>query len=125
MGRDDCLDERGKKGDVIRVAMEQTRLTPGRSMLSIRTAIDLYEAGRLDEAAEVCAAMLRSDSGHFDALHLLGMVKLAQGESNEAARLLTDAVKARPRSHEAALNLGRGLSPAPGRPIDDRAVRAA
>ena len=78
-------------------------------MLSISTAIDLYEAGRLDEAAEVCAAMLRSDSGHFDALHLLGMVKLAQGESNEAARLLTDAVKARPRSHEAALNLGLAL----------------
>jgi predicted O-linked N-acetylglucosamine transferase (SPINDLY family) len=78
-------------------------------MLSIRTAIDLYEAGRLDEAAEVCTAMLRSDSGHFDALHMLGVVKLAQGDPNEAARLLTDAVKARPRSHEAALNLGLAL----------------
>jgi protein O-GlcNAc transferase len=78
-------------------------------MLSIRTAIDLYEAGRLDEAAEACAAMLRLDSGHFDATHLLGVVKLAQGDPNEAVRLLTDAVKARPRSHEAALNLGLAL----------------
>jgi protein O-GlcNAc transferase len=78
-------------------------------MLSIRTAIDLYEAGQLDEAAEACAAMLRSDSGHFDAIHLLGVVKLAKGDPNEAVRLLTDAVKARPRSHEAALNLGLAL----------------
>jgi Flp pilus assembly protein TadD len=84
-------------------------------MLSIRTAIDLYEAGRLEEAAEACAATLRADSGHFDALHLLGIVKLAQGQSNEAVRLLTEAVKARPRSHEAALNTSPATRRAAGR----------
>jgi protein O-GlcNAc transferase len=78
-------------------------------MLSIRTAVECYEAGRLDEAAEICAATLRADSGHFDALHLLGVVKLAQGEPSEAVRMLTEAVKARPRAHEAALNLGLAL----------------
>jgi protein O-GlcNAc transferase len=80
--------------------------------LSIRNAIELYEAGRLDEAADACAATLRSDSGHFDALQLLGMVKLAQGETDEALRLLTAAVKQRPRSHEAAFNLGLALQTA-------------
>jgi hypothetical protein len=44
------------------------------------------------------------------------MVTFAQGDPNEAVRLLTEALKARPRSHEASLNLVLAL-PAAMAPI--------
>jgi protein O-GlcNAc transferase len=76
---------------------------------SIRSAVACYEEGRLDEAAQACDAILRADSGHFEALRLLGLVKLATRDAKEAARLLTLALKQRPRSPDAVLSLGNAL----------------
>lgn len=57
----------------------------------------------------MCAAVLASYPGHFDAHHLAGVIKTNQGEPAAAVALLTEAVKLRPRSAEAALNLGVAL----------------
>ena len=77
--------------------------------MAIRQAMNAYRDGRLDDAALACATVISWDSGHFDALHLAGVVKLAQGGAPEAVRLLTEAVKLKARSPEAANDLGRAL----------------
>jgi protein O-GlcNAc transferase len=76
---------------------------------AIEYAAACYEEGRLDEAAAVCAEFLESYPSHFDALHLAGVIKIAQGEPAAAVTLLTEAVKVRPRAYEAALNLAVAL----------------
>ncbi len=76
---------------------------------AIEYAATCYEEGRFEEAAEACAAYLEAHPGHFDALHLAGVVKISQGDAAAAATLLTAAVKLRPRSAEAALNLSVAL----------------
>jgi predicted O-linked N-acetylglucosamine transferase (SPINDLY family) len=77
--------------------------------IAVRQAMQAYRDGRLDEAAQACATVISWDSGHFDAHHLAGVVKLAQGDAGEAIRLLTEAVKLKARSPEAASDLGRAL----------------
>jgi protein O-GlcNAc transferase len=76
---------------------------------AVLVAMEAYREGRLDEAAQACAAAISLDSGHFDAHHIAGMVKLAQGNAAEAVRFLTEAVKLKARSPEAANDLGRAL----------------
>ncbi len=76
---------------------------------AIEHAVQCYEEGRLDEAAAACAGYLKAHPEHFDALHLAGVIKIAQGKPSDAVPLLTFAAKLRPRSSEAALNLGVAL----------------
>jgi predicted O-linked N-acetylglucosamine transferase (SPINDLY family) len=77
--------------------------------MAVRQALQAYRDGRLDDAAQTCAMVISWDSGHFDAHHLAGVVKFAQGDTGEAIRLLAEAVKLRPRSAEAASDLGHAL----------------
>jgi protein O-GlcNAc transferase len=77
--------------------------------MALRQAMQAYRDGRLDEAAQACATVISLDSGHFDAHHLAGVVRLARGDAPEAVRLLTEAVKLKARSPEAANDLGRAL----------------
>jgi protein O-GlcNAc transferase len=77
--------------------------------IAVRQAMEAYRDGRLDDAAQACATVISWDSGHFDAHHLAGVVKIAQGDALEAIRLLTEAVKLKARSPEAANDLGRAL----------------
>ncbi len=79
------------------------------SASAIRHAAACYQAGRLDEAAEACAAVLAAYPGHFDAHYLAGLVKIDQGDPAAAIPLLTKAIKLRPRSPDAALNLSVAL----------------
>jgi protein O-GlcNAc transferase len=77
--------------------------------MALRQAMQAYRDGRLDEAAQACATVISLDSGNFDAHHLAGVVRLARGDAPEAVRLLTEAVKLKARSPEAANDLGRAL----------------
>jgi predicted O-linked N-acetylglucosamine transferase (SPINDLY family) len=76
---------------------------------AVRQANEAYRAGRLEEAAQSCTTAIALDSGHFDAHHLAGLVKLAQGDVPQAIRFLTEAVKLNARSAEAANDLGRAF----------------
>jgi len=76
---------------------------------AIERAAACYQEGRLAEAAAACQAYLETHPAHFDAWHLAGVVKIAQGDAAGAVPFLTEAVKLRPRSCEAALNLGVAL----------------
>ncbi len=69
-------------------------------------ALELHKAGRLAEAERLYAAILAVRPDHFDALHLLGLIKLAQGQLAEALRLIGAAMKARAPTPQVWLNYG-------------------
>jgi len=76
---------------------------------AIRRAAACYEEGRLEEALEICERFLATHPGHFDAMHLAGVVKIALGDPGGALALLAAAVRLRPQSWEAVLNYGLAL----------------
>jgi tetratricopeptide (TPR) repeat protein len=57
-------------------------------------AVDFYRQGRLDDAEKIGARILKSLPGSYDALHLLGLVKLGRGHAGAAPGLLDAALKA-------------------------------
>jgi hypothetical protein len=58
-----------------------------------RRARRVHERGELDRAERLYADILRSDPGHFDALHLLAMLNYQRGRFDAAAKLLRAALR--------------------------------
>lgn len=95
-------------------------LSPAAQQSLARTLEDslaLHRQGRLDEAEKGYARILKAVPEQFDALNLLGMVKLQRGKAGEALRLLNAALKVAPNSPDALANLGLVLN-ALHRPAD-------
>src|SRR6516225_6997477 len=80
-------------------------------------AVALHRRGQLREAERLYARVLKAAPDHFDALNLLGAVKLQQGQYGEAQRLFAAAIKVNPRIVAAWCNLGQAQY-AQKRPID-------
>ncbi len=76
---------------------------------SLNEAVALQRQGQLREAEKIYSRVLKAAPGNFDALNLLGAVKLQQGQIGEAQRLLSAAVKANPGAAGAWCNLGQAL----------------
>ena len=76
---------------------------------SLGEALALQRQGQLREAEKIYTRVLKAAPDNFDALNLLGAVKLRQGRAGEAERLLRAAVKANPRAAGAWSNLGQAL----------------
>ena len=75
-------------------------------------AFDLYEAGDLDGAIDVCEAILRRDAKHYGALYLLGSILGAKKKFDEAAAVLARAIAvdpSRPLAHFNFANVLRRL----------------
>jgi tetratricopeptide (TPR) repeat protein len=72
-------------------------------------AVQHHEQGRLAEAEAFYAAILADDPGDFDALHLLGVLRLQQGRAQDALARISEALARRPSSAEAHSNLGLAL----------------
>jgi len=70
----------------------------------LESALRLQRAGRLAEAAEAYAQLLRSEPGHFDALHGLGIIRYQTGRLEEAERLIGEAAKVNPNAANAFYN---------------------
>jgi tetratricopeptide (TPR) repeat protein len=70
-------------------------------------AVALHRQGQLREAERIYARVLKAAPGHFDALNLLGAVKIQQGQFGEAQRLFTAAIKVNPRIAAVWCNLGQ------------------
>jgi tetratricopeptide (TPR) repeat protein len=70
-------------------------------------AVALHRQGQLREAERIYARVLKAAPDHFDALNLLGGIKIQQGQFGEAQRLLAAAVKARPEIAAGWSNLGQ------------------
>lgn len=76
---------------------------------ALHEALALQRQGRLREAEKIYARAHKAAPDNFDALNLLGALKLQQGQIGEAQRLLSAAVKANPRVAGAWSNLGQAL----------------
>jgi tetratricopeptide (TPR) repeat protein len=75
--------------------------------LALREALALHQRGQLREAEKIYTRLLKAAPDLFDALNLLGAVKMQQGQFGEAQRLFGAAVKANPRIAAAWSNLGQ------------------
>jgi len=75
----------------------------------IGAAKALHQAGRLAEASEIYRQVLNAVPGQGDALHLLGVVSLQQGDAASAVRLISEALRADPGNATANNSLGAAL----------------
>ena len=77
---------------------------------AVEQALELHRQGRLAEAENFYTAILRTKPDHFDALHMLGVIKGQQGNNEASATLIKEALRASPDSPEAFYNLGIALA---------------
>ena len=77
---------------------------------ALAQALELHRAGRLAEAEPLYAAILAVRPDHFDALQMLGLIKLARGQPAEALHLMSAAMRARKPSPQVLLNHGLVLN---------------
>ena len=78
---------------------------------TLRGALDAQLAGRLEEATRLYQAALEASPNCFDALHMLGVVRLQQGNAESACALLLAALQQAPDDARALLkNLGLALA---------------
>src|SRR5258708_31828561 len=73
-------------------------------------AVDHLRQGGLDEAEKIGARILKMLPGSGDALHLLGVVKLARGRAGAALALIEAALKINPKATDALSNRGLALA---------------
>ena len=64
-------------------------------------ANQLYQAGGLREAEQLCQKILQADSGHPQALHLAGRLAHQRGDTATALRFIRKAVEVKPQFAEA------------------------
>jgi tetratricopeptide (TPR) repeat protein len=76
---------------------------------AIEEAVALHRQGDLRGAERIYARILKARRDHFDALHLLGLLKHQTGKAGEAYRLISAALAVNPRSADARSNLGLAL----------------
>src|SRR5438046_520869 len=72
----------------------------------LREALTLHGQGHLEPAVALYRAILARAPGHFDALHLMGVAHLQQGNLVEAERLIGEALRVSPRHAPAQSNFG-------------------
>lgn len=73
---------------------------------SFAQALGLHQQGRLGEAERLYAAILDARPDHVDALQMMGLVKLANGQPGEALQLMSAAMRGRKPSPQMLLNHG-------------------
>src|SRR5579859_6403533 len=73
-------------------------------------ALALHQAGQLDQAAKLYLRILQRAPRDFNALHFLGILRLAQGNAGEAVRLIRLALAVDGRFADAHVNLGNALA---------------
>ncbi len=76
---------------------------------TVQDAVALHQQGRLREAEKLYARVLKAAPAHFDALHLLGLVKAQSGQMGEAYRLMSAALKINSQAPDALMNLANVL----------------
>ncbi len=69
-------------------------------------AIDCHQKGQLAQAEALYRQILQAQPDHFDAQHLIGIIRHQQGRSAEALELVSAALKLNPRSARALSNHG-------------------
>ena len=71
---------------------------------TVQRAIELQRQSKLPEAEQLYAQVLAVRPDYFEALHMLGLIKMQQGDLAGALRLMATALKTRPQSPDVLLN---------------------
>ena len=74
--------------------------------IKMREAFGRFQAQDLAGAERLCGEVLKEAPRHPDAMHLLGVVRLAAGRAGEAASLIAGALEGKPRDPVALEHLG-------------------
>lgn len=77
--------------------------------MSIAQALAVHRQGKLAEAEDLYAEILRLRPGDFDAMHLLGVVYLQSNRTAQGVELIKRAICLNPNVADAFNNLGNGL----------------
>ena len=88
-------------------------------------ALAAQQAGRFGDAAVGYEAALAAEPEHFDALHMLGVVRYQQGEFDAALPLLQRALEIAPSHAAARFNCALVQSALDRRPLEKEIARAA
>ena len=83
-----------------------SKLSPEQGHAALQNAVALHQQGQLAAAEKGYTRVLKSFPDQFDALHLLGLLKLQSGKAGEAQRLITSALKIAPNAPDAHANMG-------------------
>lgn len=86
------------------------RSQPPNIQKAIQQAVGFHKQGKLKDAERLYQAVLKLRPDHFDALHLLGVLRAQQGSPQEAVKLISHALERQPHSAEAHSNLGSALA---------------
>src|SRR5262249_55335060 len=76
---------------------------------TLEEAVQLHQQGRFDEAEQRYQSILMVQPHHFDAKHLLGLLRYQQGRNVEALEHISAALQLKPNFAAALLNLGAVL----------------
>ena len=66
------------------------------SIKLLSRGVALHQAGRLDAARELYHELLEEEPNNWDSYHLLGLIAYQQGDHEEAVRLISLAIVAKP-----------------------------
>lgn len=72
----------------------------------LNQAVASYQLGLLGEAARTCQAILSREPAHVQALHVLGLIHLRQGQPERAVDVLGQAAALRPQVADLHAHLG-------------------
>jgi protein O-GlcNAc transferase len=72
----------------------------------INSAVTFHKKGKFAEAERLYLGILAAESNHFDAQHLLGVLRYQQGRHLEALNLLDGALRTKPWDPDALSNYG-------------------
>lgn len=78
-------------------------------MPMLERAIEFHQRGQLGEANRLYSHILQAEPQNFDALHMLGVVRIMQDRPAEAVKLIGLALDIDPDSERALANHGRAL----------------
>jgi protein O-GlcNAc transferase len=73
-------------------------------------ALEFHHQGRIAEAEALYSVVLQARPDHFEALQMLGVIKLSRGDLPAALRLTGAALQQRPTSPQVLLNHGNVLN---------------
>jgi predicted O-linked N-acetylglucosamine transferase (SPINDLY family) len=76
---------------------------------AFRQAVAFLQQGQFTQAERICESVLRQQPGHFDALHMLGVISAQTGRPERAVQLIGQAIRLNGRVPAAHSHLGNAL----------------
>ena len=79
------------------------------TLTKLQQAVALHQQGQLDQAKNSYEEILKSQPGHFDCLHLLGIIAFQTNNYERAAELISKAIAIDAKQSSAYYNYGNAL----------------